>query len=69
MSYSTNNTATIRHPSSILNTLYFGAEYFRKVYKLASYLGDGQVAIDAAEILYQLVLRKNRYIIYMRQPI
>ena len=59
MSYSTNNTATIRHPSSILNTLYFGAEYFRKVYKLASYLGDGQVAIDAAEILYQLVLRDN----------
>lgn len=60
MSYSTTNTATIRQPSSILNTLFFGTEYFTKVYKLASYLGDGQVALDEAEILYQLVLRKNR---------
>ena len=55
----TENHPVIRTPGSLLNTLYFGSEYFKRVYQLAEYLGSGQVSLDAAEILFQLVLRKN----------
>ena len=55
----TENHPVIRTPSSLLNTLCFGSEYFRRVYQLSEYLGKGQVSLDAAEILFQLVLRNN----------
>lgn len=50
---------SVRKPSSLFNTYHFGAEYFSKVYKLSSYFGTGQVALDSAEILFQLVHRQN----------